>query len=61
MGTTYTLVDVPDGADADTICEAIRAGRVELRANALSIFRAASILCRMLVAGWIGRIRPPSP
>ena len=61
MGTTYTLVDVPDGADADTICEAIRAGRVELRSSALSIVRAASFLSRMVVGGWIGRLRPRRP
>jgi len=58
MGTTYTLVDVPASADAVAICAAIRAGRVEVRSDALPLFRAASIFIRMLVAGLIGRHRP---
>ena len=48
MGTTYTLVDVPDGADADTICEADRAGRVELRSSA-PLFRSGGVDSR---PGW---------
>jgi predicted metal-dependent phosphoesterase TrpH len=55
MGTTYTLVDAP--ADADAICEAIRAGRVELRSSALPTWRAASVFVRMVVAGLIGKLR----
>jgi len=55
MGTTYTLVDAP--ADADAICEAIRAGRVELRSSALPTWRAASVFIRMVVAGLIGKFR----
>lgn len=58
MGTTYTLVDVPAGAGADAICAAIRAGRVELRSTPLSVFRAASVFLRMVVAGLIGRHAP---
>ena len=52
LGTTYTLVDAP--ADADAICDAIRAGRVELRSSALPVWRAGWIFVRMVVAGFIG-------
>ena len=55
LGTTYSLVDAP--ADADAICEAIRAGRVELRSSPLPIWRAAWIFAWMVVAGVIGKIR----
>jgi predicted metal-dependent phosphoesterase TrpH len=55
LGTTYTLVDAP--AEADAICEAIRAGRVEVRSRPLSTGRAAWTVVRMLVAGVIGRLR----
>ena len=55
MGTTYTLVDAP--ADADAICDAIRAGRVELCSTALPAWRAASIFVRMVVNGLIGKAR----
>lgn len=55
MGTTYTLVDAP--ADADAICDAIRAGRVELHSTPLPAWRAASIFLRMVFAGLIGRVR----
>jgi predicted metal-dependent phosphoesterase TrpH len=55
LGTTYTLVDAP--ADADAICDAIRAGRVEIRSSPLPAWRAASIFVRMVVAGLIGKVR----
>ena len=55
MGTTYTLVDAP--ANADAICDAIRAGRVELRSNPLPIWRAVWILGWMLIGGVIGKVR----
>jgi predicted metal-dependent phosphoesterase TrpH len=55
LGTTYTMVDAP--ADADAICAAIRAGRVEVRSTALSTFRAGWIFSRMLLGGIIGRLR----
>lgn len=55
LGTTYSLVDA--ARDPDAICEAIRAGRVELRSSALPTWRAASIFGRMLIAGVIGRFR----
>jgi predicted metal-dependent phosphoesterase TrpH len=55
LGTTYTLVDAPP--DADAICDAIRAGRVELQSTALPSWRAASIFVRMVIAGLIGKVR----
>jgi predicted metal-dependent phosphoesterase TrpH len=55
LGTTFTLVDAP--ADADAICDAIRAGRVEIQSNALSTPNFAVIACRMLVSGAIGLVR----
>jgi predicted metal-dependent phosphoesterase TrpH len=55
LGTTFTLVDAP--ADADAICDAIRAGRVELRSNPLSTRRLASIVTRMLVGDAIMLVR----
>jgi predicted metal-dependent phosphoesterase TrpH len=61
LGTTYTLVDVPSGADANAICAAIRAGRVELRSKPLSTLRAVSIFGRMEIFGLIGRLRPRRP
>jgi predicted metal-dependent phosphoesterase TrpH len=55
LGTTFTLVDA--APDADAICDAIRAGRVEVRSTALSTLRAAWILGRMSVSGVVGRLR----
>jgi predicted metal-dependent phosphoesterase TrpH len=57
LGTTYTLVDVPPEADADAICAAIRAGKVEARSTALSSVRAGWIFSRMLAGGVVGRVR----
>jgi predicted metal-dependent phosphoesterase TrpH len=55
LGTTYTLVDA--APNANDICAAIRAGKVEVRSTALSEFRAGWIFSRMLGGGLIGRIR----
>ena len=55
LGSTYTLVDAEPNADA--ICAAIRAGRVQVRSSALSIVRAGWIMSRMVVSGIIGRLR----
>lgn len=55
MGTTFTLVDAPP--DPDAICEAIRAGRVQVRTTPLSTLRAASLFSRMVAAGMAGRLR----
>ena len=55
LGPTYTLVDAKP--DADDICAAIRAGRVELRSTALPTIRAGWIMSRMLLGGIVGRLR----
>ena len=53
LGTTYTLVDAEP--DPDAICEAIRAGRVQIRTQPLSSPRAALIFSKMAVVGALGR------
>lgn len=53
MGTTYSLVDAEP--DAEAICDAIRAGRVELRTEPLSSIRAATLFTRMCWGGLVGR------
>jgi predicted metal-dependent phosphoesterase TrpH len=53
LGTTYTLVDAEP--DPTAICEAIRAGRVELRTEPLSSLRAAVTFAKMSVVGTLGR------
>jgi hypothetical protein len=53
LGTTYTLVDAEP--DPTSICEAIRAGRVELRTEPLSSLRAAVTFAKMSVVGTLGR------
>jgi len=53
MGTTFSLVDAV--ADPDAICDAIRAGRVEVRTAALTDVRAVAIFSRMLMGGLRGR------
>ncbi len=54
LGTTFTLVDAEP--DATAICEAIRAGRTEVRTEPLSTFRAGWIFARMLALGVVGRL-----
>lgn len=57
LGTTFTLVDA--APDADAICAAIKAGRVEVRTHPMSILRAGWLFSRMLIAGgggWIVRL-----
>jgi predicted metal-dependent phosphoesterase TrpH len=49
MGTTYTLVDATPSADA--ICDAIRAGRAEVRTEPLNPVRAAWLFSRMFLGG----------
>lgn len=51
MGTTWSEVDVEAGADAEAICDAIRAGRVQLRTVPLTLPRAAWYFAQMFVAG----------
>jgi predicted metal-dependent phosphoesterase TrpH len=55
LGTTYSLVDADP--DPDAICEAIRAGRVELRTEPLALTRVGWTLARMAVGGAVGRLR----
>ena len=55
LGTTYSLVDA--APDPDSICEAIRAGRVEVRSTPLPTLRAMWIFGRMVIRGIIGRMR----
>jgi predicted metal-dependent phosphoesterase TrpH len=54
LGTTHTLVDVPADADADAICEAIRAGRTELHTRPMGWPSAVSIITRMTIGGFRG-------
>jgi predicted metal-dependent phosphoesterase TrpH len=49
MGTTFTLVDAARSPDA--ICEAIRAGRVEVRTTPLPVLRAGWLFAEMLLSG----------
>lgn len=53
LGTTYSLVDAEPHPDA--ICDAIRAGRVEVRTTPLPSSRAALIFAKMTVVGALGR------
>jgi predicted metal-dependent phosphoesterase TrpH len=46
LGPTYSLVDAP--RDADAICAAIAAGRVEVESRALSWMEVARVLAMML-------------
>jgi predicted metal-dependent phosphoesterase TrpH len=56
MGTTYSLVDAEPNADA--ICDAVRAGRVEVRTEPLSSVRALRLFSGMCWGGIVGRVRP---
>lgn len=55
LGGTYSLVDAEGTPDA--ICDAIRAGRVEVRSRPLSAARAGWTFGRMLAGGALGRFR----
>ncbi len=57
MGPTYSLVDAEPEADA--ICEAIRAGRVEVRTEPLSLVRAVHMFSLMCWGGIRGRLGGP--
>jgi predicted metal-dependent phosphoesterase TrpH len=50
LGATWTEVDAP--ADAEAICAAIRAGRVEVKSRPMSWPRAIWTMARMEVGGW---------
>jgi predicted metal-dependent phosphoesterase TrpH len=53
LGRTYSLVDAQ--ATPDAICAAIRAGRVEVRTEPLSVARAGWVFGRMVAEGLVGR------
>jgi len=55
LGSTYSLVDAEP--DPRSICDAIRAGRVEVRTQPLRWSRATMILSKMLIGGAEGRLR----
>ena len=55
LNRVYSLVDAEPSPDA--ICEAIRAGRVEVRMQASSLPTAAWIFTRMCLGGAVGRVR----
>jgi hypothetical protein len=60
LGFTYSLVDAPP--DAGAICEAIRNGRVQVRAKPLSVVTAATIMWQLvagdLIRAWIRQLQP---
>ena len=58
LGTTYSLIDADSSADA--VCQAIRAGRVEVCQQPISILQAASVYSSLIIAGiWQRLGRPP--
>lgn len=57
LGTTYTAVAAPPGATPDQVCQAIRAGQVEVCTRPLSPVAAARIAGRAVLAGFTGRPR----
>ena len=54
LGTTYSLVDADP--DPDAICDAIRAGRVEVRTEPIGLGRAGLTMTRMVIGGLLGRV-----
>jgi predicted metal-dependent phosphoesterase TrpH len=48
LGTCYSLVDAP--ADAGAICDAVRNGRVTVKAEPLSVARAARVMADLAMA-----------
>jgi predicted metal-dependent phosphoesterase TrpH len=53
LGSTYSLVDAEPHPDA--ICQAIRAGRVQIRSQPLSSLQAGIICSKMAISGVLGR------
>lgn len=47
LGTTFSLVDAPRNADADTICRSVREGRVQFEAQPLGVLQAGSIFAEL--------------
>jgi predicted metal-dependent phosphoesterase TrpH len=50
LGSTYSMVDADP--EPDSICDAIRAGRVEVHSTPLGWFRLISLLVSIFVADW---------
>jgi predicted metal-dependent phosphoesterase TrpH len=59
MGTTYSLVDAEPEPDA--ICDAVRAGRVEVKSSPLPELKAAQLFTTMCIRGLLGRVRSGAP
>ena len=59
LGTTYSLIDAQP--DADAICAAIAAGRVEVVAQPLSPFTAGWLMADLLLDSVRPRLAPESP
>jgi hypothetical protein len=59
LGRTYSLVDAEP--DADAICAGIRAGRVEVRSEPITMRQAASHYGDLWIAGVVKALRPLTP
>src|SRR5687768_12780831 len=55
LGRTFTLVDAPP--DPDAICEAIRAGRIEIQTRPLSSVQAATYIADLVLSQLAARRR----
>ncbi|HKY22641.1 MAG TPA: PHP-associated domain-containing protein [Vicinamibacterales bacterium] len=55
LGTTYSLIDAE--AHPESICDAIRAGRVEVRTTPLRVSQALALSADILAASIIRRVR----
>ena len=58
LGTTYSLIEAERHPDA--ICEAIRAGRVQVEARPISLVQAAGLMTDLLGAGVAAALFPQS-
>ena len=52
LGTTYSLIDAERNPDA--ICDAVRAGRVQVQAQPLSLFQAGALMTELFASGFAG-------
>ena len=59
VGTTYSLIDAEPNADA--ICEAVRAGRVQVQGRPLSWMEVAQVIPDMFLTDALTRWRAPRP
>lgn len=59
LGSTYSIVDAPP--DAGAICEAVRKGRVEVHAEPLSVFTAATLLWDLMAKDLMKAMLRPAP